>query len=284
MTSSSVPGGDDPIGIGVFGGSGLYSLLDDPTSIEVTTPYGPPSGPLHVGEIAGHRVAFLPRHGPGHEFPPHRINYRANVWALHELGVTRILAPCASGSLQPEVKPGHFVVCDQLVDRTYGREQTYFDGPGAVHVSLAEPYCPQLRQVAIDAVTAAGITVHDRGTVVVIQGPRFSTRAESVWFRDLGWHVVNMTQYPEAALARELGICYASVALITDYDVGVEGMAGIEAVTQEQVFAFFERNADQVRGVLGRAIDSMPAERTCDCAQAVDGAEPPPPADGPAGT
>jgi 5'-methylthioadenosine phosphorylase len=265
-------------GIGVFGGSGLYALLDDPVELEVPTPYGDPSGPLQLGHIGDHRVAFLPRHGPGHEYPPHRINYRANLWALRHVGVTRILAPCASGSLQPEVKPGHFVVCDQLVDRTYGREQTFFDGPGAVHVTLAEPYCPQLRRLAVEAVTAEGITVHDGGTVVVIQGPRFSTRAESVWYRDLGWDVVNMTQYPEAALARELGICYVSIALITDYDVGVEGMAGVEPVTQAEVFTFFERNADLVRDVLGRAIREMPEVRTCGCADAVDGAEPPPPA------
>ncbi len=267
----------EPAEIGVFGGSGLYALLDDPVEVEVLTPYGAPSGPLHLGQIAGRRVAFLPRHGPGHELPPHRINYRANVWALHQVGVTRILAPCASGSLQPEVKPGHFVVCDQLVDRTYGRDQTYFDGPGAVHVSLADPYCPQLRRLAVEAVAQAGVTGHDGGTVVVVQGPRFSTRAESVWFRDLGWQVVNMTQYPEAALARELGICYVSIALITDYDVGVEGMEGVEPVTQAEVFEFFDRNVDRVRDVLGRAIGSLPAERTCGCADAVDGAVPPPP-------
>ena len=268
----------EPVEVGVFGGSGLYALLDGAETVTVDTPYGPPSGPLQIGQIDGRRVAFLPRHGPGHELPPHRINYRANVWALHQLGVTRLLGPCASGSLQPDVKPGHFVVCDQLIDRTYGREQTFFDGPGAVHVSLAEPYCPQLRQVAVAAGRDQGITMHDGGTVVVIQGPRFSTRAESVWYRDLGWQVINMTQYPEAALARELGICYASIALITDYDVGVEGMDGVEPVTQAEVFAFFERNADQVREVLGRAIRTLPAERTCACADAVDGAVPPPPA------
>ncbi len=275
--STSVPLPDEPAEIGVFGGSGLYALLDDPVEVVVPTPYGAPSGPLHLGHISGRRVAFLPRHGPGHEFPPHRINYRANVWALRQVGVTRILAPCASGSLQPEVKPGHFVVCDQLVDRTYGREQTFFDGPGAVHVSLAEPYCPQLRRVAVESVDAEGITAHDGGTVVVIQGPRFSTRAESIWYRDLGWNVVNMTQYPEAALARELGICYVSIALITDYDVGVEGVAGVEPVSQAEVFSFFERNAEVVRGVLSRAIREMPEARTCACADAVGGAEPPPP-------
>ncbi len=261
--------------IGVFGGSGLYSLLDDHAEVTVDTPYGPPSGPLQVGVIGERRVAFLARHGPTHAYPPHRINYRANVWALHSLGVTRVLAPCASGSLQPDVKPGHFVVCDQLVDRTYGREQTYFDGPGAGHISFADPYCPQLREVAIDAVRAEGIEVHPTGTVVVIQGPRFSTRAESQWFGELGGHVVNMTQYPEAALTRELGICYAAIALITDYDAGVDGA---EPVTQAEVFEFFEQNADRVRDVLGRAIVAMPVERACSCSD-VPG-DPPPPLSG----
>jgi 5'-methylthioadenosine phosphorylase len=263
--------------IGVFGGSGLYSLLDDPREVELTTPYGPPSGPVHLGTIGGCDVAFLPRHGPAHALPPHRINYRANLWAFHQLGVTRVLGPCASGSLQPEIEPGHFVVCDQLVDRTSGRVQTYFDGPGATHVSFADPYCPQLRGVAVAAVAGVGIRVHDHGTVVVVEGPRFSTRAESNWYRQAGWHVVNMTQHPEAYLARELGMCYASIALITDYDVGVEGVEGAVPVTQAEVFGFFERNVDRVRNVLARAIETMPADRTCDCADATGGAVPAPP-------
>jgi 5'-methylthioadenosine phosphorylase len=275
--SSSPGGASSGAQIGVFGGSGLYELLDDAHELEFTTPYGAPSGPIHLGTMGGHTVAFLPRHGPGHTLPPHRINYRANVWAMHQLGVQRILAPCASGSLQPEVAPGDFVVCDQLVDRTYDRAQTYFDGPGATHVSFADPYCPQLRALAVESVDAEGIRVHDGGTVVVIQGPRFSTRAESTWFRSAGWHVVNMTQYPEAYLARELGICYVAIALITDYDVGVEGVEG-GPVTQAEVFEVFERNAHQVRAVIDRAVQAMPADRTCDCADAADGAVPPPPA------
>ncbi len=196
----------EPVDIGVFGGSGLYALLDDVTEVVVETPYGPPAAPVHIGRLGDRRVAFLPRHGIDHAYPPHRINYRANVWAMRELGVTRLLAPCASGSLQPEIEPGDFVVCDQLVDRTSGRSQTYFDGPGANHVSFADPYCPELRAVAVDAGRAEGITVHETGTVVVIEGPRFSTRAESNWYRSAGWQVINMTQYPEAYLARELGI------------------------------------------------------------------------------
>jgi len=272
---------DEPTAnLGVFGGSGLYSLLDDVTEVEVETPYGPPAGPIHLGRFNGQRVAFMARHGADHEHPPHRINYRANIWAMRQMGVTRVLAPCASGSLQPHVKPGDFVVCDQLVDRTSGREHTYFDGPGAHHVSFADPYCPELRATAIAAARAEDIAVHETGTVVVVQGPRFSTRAESNWYRSAGWDVINMTQYPEAYLARELGICYASIALITDYDVGVEGVDGIEPVTQDEVFAFFEDNIERVRRLLFRAIDSVPQERSCSCASAAAGTELPPPVAG----
>jgi 5'-methylthioadenosine phosphorylase len=263
--------------IGVFGGSGFYSFLDDATEHRVDTPYGEPAGPLVVGHLDGVAVAFLPRHGPEHRFPPHRINYRANLWAMREAGVTRILAPCASGSLQPEVRPGDFVVCDQLVDRTWGRADTYFDGPAANHVSFADPYCPELRAVAIEAGRDEGITVHDHGTVVVIQGPRFSTKAESRWYRAQGWEVINMTQYPEAFLARELGICYATVALITDYDTGLEGVPGVEPVTQAEVFGFFDANVDRVRRLLFRAIAAVPAERACGCADGPNGLVPTPP-------
>ena len=262
--------------LGVFGGSGLYALLDDVTEITVDTPYGPPAGPLHLGQLHGRPVAFMARHGADHALPPHRINYRANIWAMREVGVTRLLAPCASGSLQSHVEPGQFVLCDQLVDRTSGRADTYFDGPGVNHVSFADPYCPEVRAVSIEAARAEDIAVHETGTVVVVQGPRFSTRAESNWYRSAGWEVINMTQYPEAYLARELGICYASIALITDYDVGVEGVDGIEPVTQDEVFAFFESNIEQVRRLLFRAIDAVPVERGCSCASAAKGIEPPP--------
>jgi 5'-methylthioadenosine phosphorylase len=219
-------------------------------------------------------VAFLPRHGPNHEYPPHRINFRANLWAMRELGVTRVLAPCAAGSLQPTVHPGEFVVCDQLVDRTWGRSDTYFEGPVTNHVSFADPYCPELRQVALAAGRAKGITIHDRGTVVVVQGPRFSTRAESGWYRSQGWEVINMTQYPEAFLARELGICYAAIALITDYDTGLEGIEGVEPVSQEQVFGFFEANVERVRDLLFAALPEVPADRACECAAGPNGIDP----------
>ncbi len=243
--------------IGVFGGSGLYELLEDVTEVTVDTPYGAPSSPLHVGVVEGRRVAFLPRHGAHHEFPAHKVNFRANVWAMKEAGVQGILAPCSVGSLQPQIAPGHFVVVDQFIDRTSGRADTFFDGPGAQHTPMAHPYDERLRGVLIDACRAEGVPVHERGTVVVIQGPRFSTTAESRWFGQMGWAVVNMTNYPEAALAKELDLPYASVALVTDYDAGLEDDPQVAPVTQEQVFEFFRQNIGRVRGVLFKAIAAL---------------------------
>ena len=240
--------------IGAFGGSGFYSFLDEVEEVSVQTPYGDPSAPVVIGLLGDRRVAFLPRHGLKHQLPPHKVPYRANVWAMKELGVRALLAPYAAGSLQPTIHPGEFVVCDQLVDRTWGRPDTYFDGPEVHHVAFADPFDAALRRVLVDAGRSCGITVHDGGTVVVVNGPRFSTRAESQWFRSLGWQVINMTQYPEAVLAAELSIPYAGVALITDYDTGLADEPGIEPVTQEQVFRFFEGNVDRVRELLAAAI------------------------------
>lgn len=255
--------------IGVFGGSGFYSFLDDVETVEVDTPYGAPSAPVTIGDVGGRRVAFMPRHGPDHEYPPHKIPYRANAWAMKELGVGRVLAPNACGSLQSSVKPGDFVICDQLVDRTRDRPNTLYDGPITTHISFADPYCETMRQVAIREGRALGIPIHDHGTVVVIEGPRFSTRAESTWFASAGWEVINMTQYPEAYLARELGICYAAIALITDYDTGVEGEAGAKPVTQAEVFGFFKSNLDRVRTLLFDVIAGIPDKRACECGEAV---------------
>ena len=254
--------------IGIFGGSGFYSLLDDVREVKVDTPYGAPSDSVFLATVAGRRVAFMPRHGRRHTIPPHKVNYRANVWAMRSLGVQAVISPCAAGSLQRHVEPGHFVVSDQFVDRTTGRADTFFDGPIVSHVSSAEIYDPTLRGIALDVIREHGITVHDGGTVVVIQGPRFSTKAESKWFSDAGWEVINMTQYPEAYLARELGLCYAGIALITDYDTGVEG-ADHEPVTQEEVFGFFQRNVEQVRGLLFDLVGALPDKRSCRCADAV---------------
>ena len=251
--------------VGVYGGSGLYSLLEHVDEVAVHTPFGPTSAPLTVGSVGPRRVAFLPRHGRDHSLPPHRVPYRANAWALWQLGVRAVFAPCASGSLQPEIRRGDFVVLDQIVDRTYGRDATFHDGPGMPaglapvdHVSFADPYDARLRAVAVEACRIEAVDVHDGGTVVVINGPRFSTRAESRWYAAQGWQVVNMTQMPEAVLAAEAHIPYAAIALITDYDVGLEGVAGIEPVTMDEVFATLERNAEVVRKVLFRAIELLP--------------------------
>jgi len=244
--------------VGVFGGSGLYELLDDTEEVALETPYGPPSAPLVVGEVDGRRVAFLPRHGVDHRYPPHRINYRANVHAMRQAGVAAIFGPCASGSLQPHVRPGHFVVLDQFVDRSWGRPDSYWDEGAPTHVSLAHPYDDELRSIAVAACRAEGVTVHETGTAVVIQGPRFSTKAESRWFSGQGWEVINMTQHPEVTLANEVGIPYAAIALITDFDAGLEDRPGVAPVTQDEVFAVMRRNADVVRGVLFRAIAALP--------------------------
>jgi len=259
--------------VGVFGGSGFYRLLHDVEMIEVDTPYGPPSDRVAIGVVEGVPVAFLPRHGSGHTLPPAAINYRANVWALKELGVTRVIAPTAAGSLQAHVRPGDFVVCDQFVDRTNGRQDTYYpDGPTVAHVGSADPYCPVMRELATAVGREQGVTMHDGGTVVVIQGPRFSTRAESRWFASQGWRVVNMTPYTEAILARELELCYVNISLIPDYDAGLEGAPEVPPVSVEEVERFFASNNDRVRSLIVRLIPRLPAERDCPCATAMRGA------------
>jgi 5'-methylthioadenosine phosphorylase len=250
--------------IGVIGGSGLYALLEDAEEFEVSTPYGAPSDPITVAEVGGRRVAFLPRHGRDHRYPPHRIPYRANLWALRALGVRQILAPCAVGGLRPELGPGTFVVPDQLIDRTSGRAQTFYD-EGAVHVSFADPYCPNGRTVLL---ANGDVEAVDGGAMVVVEGPRFSTRAESRWFTSIGGSVVNMTGHPEAVLARELALCYTTIALVTDLDAGVEGDHG---VTQEEVFRVFGENTARLRGVLLDAVTKLPTVRDCPCATALDG-------------
>ncbi len=259
--------------VGVFGGSGFYSFLEDVEEVVVETPYGPPSDSYLIGEVGGVRVAFLPRHGRRHQLPPHAINYRANVWGMKELGVTRLFGPCASGSLQKQVKPGDFVVADQFVDRTNARKDTFYDGPITTHVSSADPYCPILRRALIDQAKVLGIDVHERGTVVVVQGPRFSTRAESKWYGSAGWEVINMTAYPEGYLARELELCYANVSLITDYDVGVGDDPGVSPVSHAEVIRVFEANNARLRDLLFAVIPTLPHHpRDCGCGSALAGA------------
>ncbi|SDS38068.1 5'-methylthioadenosine phosphorylase [Nocardioides scoriae] len=245
--------------VAVIGGSGFYEFLENPTTVTVETPYGAPSAPIAVGEVAGRPVAFLPRHGKGHQHPPTQIPYRANLWALKSLGVEQVLAPCAVGGLQPETQPGTLVVPDQLVDRTTRRVQTYVE-TGACHAPFADPYCPDLRGALV---AAAGEGTLTEGAMVVIEGPRFSTRAESQSYAREGWTIVNMTGHPEAVLARELGLCYATIALVTDMDAGVSAE---ESVDQAQVFALFERHIGRLKEMLGQVVAELPPVGSCGCA------------------
>jgi 5'-methylthioadenosine phosphorylase len=260
------------VSVGIFGGSGFYRFLDEVEEVAVDTPYGPPSARARVGTIEGAQVIFMPRHGDEHTLPPHRINYRANVWAMREVGVRRIVGPSACGSLKPELEPGTFLVCDQFVDRTKGREDTFYDGPQTTHVSAADPYCAGLRETLVTCARELEIPVVDGGTVVVIQGPRFSTRAESRWFSRCGWDVVNMTQYPEAWLARELELCYANVSLVTDYDVGLEGMPDVPPVSVETAVGVFADNLDRLRALLFRAVPKIGPQPDDICASALSSA------------
>lgn len=253
--------------IGVIGGSGFYEFLQDAAEVVVDTPYGPPSDALTIGTVAGRQVAFLPRHGRDHRFPPHRIPYLANMWALRSVGVRQVLAPSAVGSLAGHYGRGTLVIPDQIVDRTSGREQTYY-AEGAVHIQFADPYCPAGRAAAIAAARASGWDPVPGGTLVVIEGPRFSSRAESRWYAAQGWTVVGMTGHPEAVLARELALCYTTLSLVTDLDAGVdEG----EGVTHAEVLAVFAENVVRLRRLLMALIPELPEERSCPCPDVLDG-------------
>ena len=256
--------------IGIFGGSGFYKLLDKAEERTVETPYGAPSDKVVLGMLGGKRVAFLPRHGVHHTIPPHKINYRANAYAMKSLGVKVIISPCAAGSLQTHVEPGDFVVCDQYVDRTNSRIDTFYDGPISTHVSAADPYNEQLRQLAIQAAKECKIKVHEKGTVVVIQGPRFSTKAESKWFTSMGWEVINMTQYPEAHLCRELSMGVVNISLITDFDCGLVG--SVEPVSHAEVMKVFGGNLEKLQRLLIRFCELLPDPAELDMGDALDGA------------
>jgi len=259
--------------IGVFGGSGFYSFMGDSAeAVKVSTPYGAPSADVTLSTAGGRRMAFIPRHGVRHQFPPHAVPYRANVYAFRKLGVTRIIAPNAVGSLRAEVEPGDLVFCDQFVNFTSGRKDTFYDGPETTHVSTAQPYCPQMRKVAVGAAKRLGAKFHPTGTVVVIQGPRFSTKAESRFFRDQGWDVINMTQYPEAVLAREQAMCYLNVAVATDYDAGLEGDPKAKPVSHHEVIRVFEKSMATLRELIVEIAARTPRERDCACGTALEDA------------
>jgi 5'-methylthioadenosine phosphorylase len=260
--------------IAVIGGTGFATFFDDGSAVrDVTldTPFGPPSAPLTIGQVAGRSVAFLPRHGLRHEFPPHRVNYRANLWALRSLGVRQVLGPCAVGSLRPELGPGTVVIPDQVVDRTWGRAHTVYDEPGVVvHTAFADPYCPNGRAAAAARAESAGWPTERSGTLVVINGPRFSSRAESQWHAAAGWSVVGMTGLPEASIARELALCYTSIALVTDHDAGVE--SGGPAVTHAEVLEVFGRNVERLRALLAEVVEVLPGDdEDCVCRHSLDG-------------
>lgn len=261
----------DSAPIGIIGGSGLYEFFDSASSRTVDTPYGPPSAALTQGVVQGRNVVFLPRHGVHHEYPPHLINYRANLWALASLGVQQVLAPCAVGSLIPAFDAGSFVIPDQLIDRTTVRERTFVSN-GVNHVPFADPYCRDGRRAVGKAGDdVLGEPLHAIATMVVIDGPRFSTRAESEWHVQAGGSLVNMTGQPEAGLARELGLCYTAIALVTDMDAGIDGGSG---VTQDEAIAVFRRSMGTMRKLLAAATDLMPELRTCACVQALEGLTP----------
>ena len=241
--------------IGVFGGSGFYDFLKNVKEIEIKTPYGKPSDKIAVGEY----------HGKKHQYPPHKIPYRANLWAFKNLGVKKIIAPSASGSLNIKIKPGDFVICDQFIDRTKKRLDTFYEGPKAAHIASANPYCPSLRKTAAEVCQKLKIPHHKKGTVVIIEGPRFSTTAESRWFQSEKWDVINMTQYPECILARELEMCYINISLITDYDAGIARIKKIKPVNLKEVMRVFDENNEKIKGVIFEMIKNIQVDLNCSC-------------------
>ncbi len=252
--------------IAVIGGTGVYDpeIIEDAREVKVYTPYGAPSDLVTLGTYRGRRVAFIPRHGRGHQIPPHRINNRANIWALKELGVERIVASSACGSLREDYGPGDFVITDQFIDRTRKRQDTFYEGGRLCHISAADPICPQLHDFFVEHAGKLGLTVHPSGTYVCIEGPRFSTRAESKLFRQWGADIIGMTLYPECVLAREAEICYVSVAMVTDYDVWAE-----KPVSSDEVMETMKGNAENFKRLIMGALPEIPEERTCGCGEAL---------------
>lgn len=288
MTSKSL--------IGIIGGSGFYKFLDNGREISVNTPYGKPSDKIFIGIVAGRKVAFLPRHGKNHKFPPHSVPYRANLYALKKLGARHIISITTVGSLKPNIKPGDFVAPDQFIDMTYARPDTFYPGPmdkeaikskhlpvcakslksqknhnhpeGVVHIAAAEPYCPCLRKIAVQACKKNKAGTHSKGTVVVIQGPRFSTKAESRVYSKSA-DIINMTQYPEVILARELEMCYVNISIVTDYDAVCFDNPKIKPVTTAEIMRIFKQNIDKTKNIVFDMVGSIPENHSCSCHSAL---------------
>lgn len=262
---------DEKIDIAIIGGTGVYDagLLQDSKTIKVATPYGAPSDQMVVGTYCGRRVVFLPRHGVNHHLPPHKVPYRANIWALKQLGVTRILAPSAVGSLHLDIRPGDIVVTDQFIDFTKGRDYTFYDGGQVYHTPVADPFCNELREIAIANAKELKIRFHDKGTNICIQGPRYSTRAESMYFKNvIKADTIGMTLVPECVLARELEICYLSLAAATDYDAWHE-----EPVSATKVGKVMAENVKTIRTLLAKIIPVIPVAREkCNCGKVLSDA------------
>ncbi len=253
--------------IGVFGSPGFYKLLDNLETIDKETPFGKPSSPVNVGTISGKEVAFIARHGLQHEFPPHRIPYKSNLYAFKELGVTRIIAPAAATSLKRNIEPGSFLVPDQFVNFTR-RDDTFYEERPVTHISCAEPYCPELRALLAEAGKQMQLKMHEKGAAVIIEGPRFPSLAESAFYRSQGWDAIDMTQYPEMVLARELEMCYANISLVTDYDSAIK--ADIHGEVPDRMNDVEESN-EKLRKLIFEVIPKIAEVRTCICSHALEG-------------
>jgi 5'-methylthioadenosine phosphorylase len=256
------------IDLAVIGGSGFYNMpgLEDIQEYDLETPFGKPSAPVVVGTLEGQRVAFLARHGLGHHITPTEVNYRANIYALKSLGVTRIISVSACGSLRDDYEPGHIVIPDQIYDNTKDRQRSFFGNGLVVHISVADPFCPDLSAQLYEAASASGATVHMGGSFITIEGPRFSTKAESHTFRSWGMSIIGMTTSPEAFLAREAEMCYAVMAHVTDYDVW---HVSESPVTVEMVIQTLKRNTTYAQDTLHRLVHALPAEHNCSCDSAL---------------
>ena len=252
--------------IGLIGGTGFYDFFEKPVQeISVETEFGSASDKITIGEMFGREIVFLPRHGKKHQLPPHKIPYQANIMAMKKLGAERIIAPTAVGSLRENIKPGDFVICDQFIDQTKNRKDTFFDGPQVAHIEMAYPYCLEMRKIAFEQAQKLGIAVYSKGTVVVIEGPRFSTLADSQRFSRMGADLINMTQYPEVVLASELGICYLNISLVTDYDAGIYAGTKEKPVSIEQVLSNFRKNTDKLKQLVSALINNLSEQRKCNC-------------------